>query len=235
MEIIKKRKNLSKSRLKLQEKSNTSSGLEEFPSDQVLQVWNTAAPTLIAHISEVGLPLQNQQIRMITTKAFNSIAFLDLICSRERILKTYICCYSIDYESGVVISRLAEQGKLGECTFLISNIRNSAYRKKEKVMRDLFLSNPKIRLVFCGSHAKLMAIQTEKNHYVIETSANFAANSRIEQYLFENSKIMFDFHSEWIDNIDKIATEKELAGYDFSGKKIRGENKFKDCIVDGTK
>lgn len=166
-------------------------------------------------------------MRFVTTRAFNAIALVDFILQKEAILESFFCVYSIDYDSGVLLSNLADEGKLGKVTFVISNIRNSAYRKKEKIVRDKFIGNKNIRLVFAGSHAKMMGFRTAENFYVVETSANFAPNSRIEQYMFENSEAMFNFHKSWIEDIDKIATDRELAVFDYNGSQVKGSNKFK--------
>lgn len=227
MEIIRRKKNILKNRLKLQRKETSSSGVEDMETE-VLRLWMERSPALVENISKIGLPKKNEQLRFVTTRAFNAIAMVDFILSQEKIEECFFCVYSIDYESGALLSMMAEQGKLGKVTFLISNLRNSAYRKKEQIVRDKFIGNPNIRLVFCGSHAKMMGFKTESNHYVIETSANFAPNSRIEQYMFENCQQTYEFHKGWIDNVDKIATSRELAVFDYNGQQIAGTNKFKD-------
>lgn len=227
MEIIRKKKNLSKKRLKLQRKETSSSGVEELETE-VLRLWMEKMPALVDNVMKIGLPELGEQLRFVTTRAFNAIALLDFIAMKEKIVESFFCVYSIDYDSGMLLSKMAEEGKLGNVTFLISNIRNSAYRKKEQIVREKFINNPNIRLVFCGSHAKMMGIKTESNYYVVETSANFAPNSRIEQYMFENCRETYNFHKSWIDNIDKIATSKELAVFDYDGQQILGTNKFKE-------
>lgn len=211
MDFVKKKK-LSTKRLRLQHKENSLSGVEDV-EDNIIRVWQDAAPTLINHISDVGLPKPGEQLRMITKRAFNSIALIDMIARSERILETYICLYSIDFASGCLLDELAKAGKLGKMTFLISNLMNQACKKKMMVVKEKFIKNENITLVFAGSHAKILAIRTERNAYVVETSANMANNSRIEQYLLENSETMFNFHKSWIDHIETIATERELVKY----------------------
>lgn len=227
MEIIRKRKKLSKKRLDLQHKESSKSGLEDFDAE-ILRLWIEKAPMLVENIRKIGLPKKGEQLRFITTKSFNAMALVDFILQNEKIEESFFCVYSIDYDSGALLSMMADQGKLGKCTFLISNLRNSAYRKKEKIIRDKFIGNKNIRLIFCGSHAKMMGFKTASNHYVIETSANFANNSRIEQYMFENCEQTYNFHMGWLNTIEQIARAKELAVFDYDGQRIKGENKFKE-------
>lgn len=227
MIVVKKKSSLSKTRLKLQDKSGSSSGVEQM-SDKVVHLWANYAPMLVGTLKNIGLPAPNEQLRIISTKCFNAIAFVDFIRQKEEILETYLAIYSIDFETGLLVDTMAKNGQLGKTTFLISNLKNSAYRKKDAVIRELFLKNENIRLIFCGSHAKIMCFRTKENFYVVEGSANLSPNSRIEQVLFENSQQMYEFHKSWIDEIDKIATDATLAVYDYDGKKIKGSNKFKE-------
>jgi hypothetical protein len=227
---INKNKGLSK-KLKLQEKSGSKSGLEDF-DDEILRTFacSNTMSFVLEKIGAAGFPKPGESIRIITKRSFNALEIIRHVLASEKILETYICVYSIDYDSAVVLNNMAKSGELGTVTFLISNLKNSAYRQKDQAVRELFLKNKNIKLVFAGSHAKIICFKTENNHYVVETSANIAPNSRIEQYNFENNKSVYDFHKQWIDKVDEIASTKELAIYDCDGKLIAGENKFKQYI-----
>lgn len=228
---ISKDNGLSK-KMKLQNKSGSKSGLEDF-DDEILRLFNKNVCTAIDRISEIGSPRENEQIRIITKRAFNAIEFIKFILEKEQIEETYICVYSIDYKTGVIVDNLAKQGELGNVTFLISNLKNSAYRQKDALVRERFIKNKKIKLVFAGSHAKLILCKTKENFYVIEGSMNLSPNSRIEQCLFENSEQVYNFHKNWIDRVDEIATEKELAIYNQDGQLEKGSNKFKQYNQNG--
>ncbi|OAV63901.1 hypothetical protein Barb6_03470 [Bacteroidales bacterium Barb6] len=226
MPIIKRRKKaLSKNEFILQENSGSKTDLEEF-DDEILRHFPVISFGLIDRVNEIGLPLYNEQIRLVTKKSFNALEFIKYILGFEKIIETYICVYSIDSNSGSIINHLAEKGILGNTVFLISNLKNPAYRQKYAIVREKFIKNSRIKLIFAASHAKLMLIKTERNHYVVEGSMNLSSNSRIEQCLFENNQTVYNFHKQWIDNIEEIATDRELAIYDFNGEKIKGNNKY---------
>ena len=156
--IVRKSK-LSTKRLRLQAKEGSDSGVEAT-EDKIIRLYLDRLPVLVGNIRDVGLPKPGEQLRMVTKRAFNAIALLDMIRASDRIVETYICVYSIDYASGLVLDRMAKAGDLGRMTFLISNLRNGAHRQKEKAVNDLFVANPNIRLVFAGSHAKIMCCKT---------------------------------------------------------------------------
>ena len=53
-------------------------------------------------------------------------------------------------------------------------------------------------------HSKVTLISTNcNNKYVIESSANYSENHRIENYTVTNDKQLFNFHKNWMDEIMK--------------------------------
>lgn len=107
-----------------------------------------------------------------------------------------------NYEAALLIDELLKSDRIKKATLLISNLRNKAHREKEQLTKDLFLNNEKIKLIFLSSHAKITSMKTsEGNYYTIEGSGNMSFNSRVEQYVIDNDKELFDFTNEWIDDI----------------------------------
>ena len=59
----------------------------------------------------------------------------------------------------------------------------------------------KQRYVAFQNHAKVILIKTEKAAIVIEGSANFTANPRLEQYCLSNDQGLYDFHRAWMEEM----------------------------------
>jgi hypothetical protein len=195
-------------------KSTMDSGVEET-DDKVMKMYVEKTNKVIARVSEIGLPKKNEQLRLVTKRSFNSVAFIKHICENETIEDAVFVVYSINFEAAKIINDLIESGKIKKATILISNLRNKAHRKKEQLTKDLFIDNPNIRLIFASSHAKIIATKTKSNHYVIEGSGNLSYNSRIEQYTIDNSEQVYRFTKEWIDEIcEYLKGKKELIIYD---------------------
>lgn len=53
------------------------------------------------------------------------------------------------------------------------------------------------------NYSKVTLLDNGKDFIVICGSANFTSNPRIEQFTIYNSKELFDFHKEWMDEIIK--------------------------------
>lgn len=63
---------------------------------------------------------------------------------------------------------------------------------------------------FCSSHAKIMCCKTQQgNYYTIEGPGNLAYNSRVEQYVIDNCRDVYEFSTGWIREIKQFLQEKE--------------------------
>ena len=65
---------------------------------------------------------------------------------------------------------------------------------------EAFIERKQRYLAF-KNHAKIILIGDEKEKYIIEGSANFTANPRMEQYVLTRDDKLFDFHKEWMEEI----------------------------------
>ncbi|HSH67762.1 MAG TPA: hypothetical protein VLB84_18620 [Bacteroidia bacterium] len=193
-------------------KDTTSSGVEET-EDKMLRSFKQKTMQVLSKIEELGLPKKGEQIRLVTKRTFNTVAFLKYIADKELITKLNLVVYSINYEAAKVISDLINQRRILKAEILISNLRNKAHREKERLTNELFRDNPHVDLFFCSSHAKIMNFETEKgNYYNVEGSGNLSYNSRIENYIIDNDKEIFDFTNNWFKEIrDFLRGRKEYA------------------------
>lgn len=94
MEIIRKKKKLSKKRLDLQAKENSKSGVEDIDTE-ILRLWIEKAPMLVENIRKIGLPKKGEQLRFITTKSFNAMALVDFILQNEKIEESFFLCIAL--------------------------------------------------------------------------------------------------------------------------------------------
>lgn len=193
------------------EKDTTDSGVELL-EDEKYKVFIEKTYKVIEQIEELGFPKEKEQIRFVTFRTFNAAIFLNHIAKSEVIEELILVVYSINYEAAALIVDLIEKGRIKKAKILMSNLRNKAHRKKEQLTRDIFVEHPNIELFFASSHSKIMAMKTENgNHYVIEGSGNLSFNSRIEQYIFDNDKGLFEFTSKWTEKIKLyLQGKKEL-------------------------
>lgn len=191
------------------EKDTNKSGLEVFSAEKYKHSVKSTFD-IIHDIEKLQIPKDGEQIRIVTFKSFNTVLFLKHICETETIEHLILAVYSFNYDASVLINDLVNSGKIKRATILMSNLRNKAHRKKEQLTRDMLVDNPNIDLFFASSHAKIMAMKTSKgNHYVLEGSGNLSFNSRVEQYVFDNNKQLFEFHNNWMKEIKAFLKDKK--------------------------
>ncbi|MDX9897030.1 MAG: hypothetical protein RBS34_16385 [Desulfofustis sp.] len=182
-------------------KDPEKSGLEDMEY-RLLRRYVQKVSAIIEHIDQIGLPQPGEQFRLITRRSFNAIEFVQYVAGRERIEQLNMAIYSINFQAAQMLIDLVRRGKIGHVAIMMSNLRNKAHREKEEIIKQKFTDHPKIDLFFCCSHAKLMACRTEAgNHYVIEGSGNLAYNSRIEQYVIDNDREIYEFSVRWMEEI----------------------------------
>lgn len=178
--------------------------------DQLLKKYQEKTAQTINKITNIGLPKKGEQIRLITMKSFNSIAFIQLIAEKEGISKCVLVIFAINIQAAKILLDLFDRGLILNLELVVSSVRNAGYSIKSKAV-ELLSQNNNIKLMFVNSHAKISAICTQKgNNYVIEGSGNFSYNGRIEQYIIDNDVKLFNFTENWIDEIKSKMKTKDL-------------------------
>lgn len=115
-------------------KDTNDSGVEEI-EDRALRVFKEKNCIVLEKIKELKLPKDKEQIRFVTMRSFNAITFIDFIANSEIIENAIFVIYSINHEAAKKIVDLIDEKKIGKATILMSNLRNTAYRKKEELTK----------------------------------------------------------------------------------------------------
>jgi len=193
------------------EKDPMQSGLEQM-EDNLFARFCEKHYALIDKLEDIGLPLPGQQLQLVTRRTFNSIQFIEYIARREKILDMKIAIYSINFNAAKILLALVESRKIEQLDILMSNLRNKAHREKEEIVKKMFTDHPRVSLFFCSSHAKCFACKTDKNnYYTLQGSGNMAYNSRVEQYVIDNDKALYEFTGQWMAEIKAfLQGKKEL-------------------------
>jgi predicted DNA binding protein len=171
-------------------------------SDKLYKSYQEKTFQVIKKVKETGLPNDGQQLRLITMSSFNSIAFIKLISDTEVIEEMILVIFAINISAARILIDLFESGKIKKMKLVVSSIRNAGYTIKSKAV-EMLSKQSKIEMMFVNSHAKISAIRTANNHYVIEGSGNFSYNGRIEQYIIDNDQDLFNFTKNWIIDMQK--------------------------------
>jgi len=154
-------------------------------------------------------PKPNEQYRIITEKQFNAYALILYTLESELILEMYLAIYRINEPTVSSIIDFIEAGKIKKAIFIISNFFNHTKRPEKWALQlKAWCDSTKkdVKHIYTHNHSKVLAIRTKKNYYIFEGSGNMSDNARIEQYIFENNKQVFDFHKQWMLELTKYET-----------------------------
>lgn len=147
-------------------------------------------------------PRKNEQYRIITEKQFNAYSFILALLDKQ-IDELYLAMYRINEPTVDSIIKLIEDGQIKRAVFVISNYFNQTKRPEKWAIKLKEFSKTKenIKHVYTHNHAKVACVKSGGDYYVFEGSGNMSDNARVEQYVYENNKEVFDFHKNWMEAI----------------------------------
>lgn len=136
-----------------------------------------------------NIPKKNESVFLITSKAISLLDVVNFIEQRRGSIKEAIMfLYTVTDKTANYISFLAHKSDI---KIIISDLMNSQ-RQKERIITEIFDKN-NVEIVFCHSHAKIVAINIESDYYVLSGSMNAGNNARIESLHIINSFEMYSF------------------------------------------
>lgn len=146
---------------------------------------------------------ENIQYRLVTVMSFNAITVIKYLLEFYKIDELYIVVYrmndkSFDYLKSIIEADNIKTGFIVS-TFFRANKQYERWAKEIKILSD---TTENVKTSFYNCHAKVFLAKTKCNKYIVfEGSGNLSHNERLEQYVFENNKKVYEFHKNWIDEI----------------------------------
>ena len=145
------------------------------------------------------IPNKSEQIRIVTRKMMNSFDFILAILHKEMIENLYMAFFMLGKKVSIELNELQNEGKIGNIIFLIND---GIPKLKPEIYRSIKRhESNKWRIKLGHTHTKIILMQTDNNYYIVEGSGNLSVNAYIEQYVFDNNEMIYNFHKSWIENI----------------------------------
>jgi hypothetical protein len=172
---------------------------KEVPSEEKSEVF--ASKYLAAHYQKVislendlmRVPSQEEFFFLQSDTAFNAFTFIPMVAKLYPIKQLYASTYSVSRKVIEALIEMHDKGQIERITLLISD---SMIKRNPLVIDNLMSmakSRPNVNVLYAWVHAKVCLLETHDHHYVIEGSGNWSENAHYEQYVFANSKGLFDF------------------------------------------
>jgi hypothetical protein len=139
------------------------------------------------------LPLPGEIFFIETSKSFTAFTFIvHVLKAVGHIHHVYIATYSTNERVINALLRYLDKGRIGSIHLHISETLR--YRMPHVYNRLVSLMNDgTIELSFAWTHKKITCMDTPMGAFVVEGSGNYGENALEEQYIFLNSKKVYEF------------------------------------------
>lgn len=149
-----------------------------------------------------ALPTVGESLHIVSNGHFDYFTLVPTIIDMENgvVSDFWFSTWTMSHNNVCQIFELFDKGKL----LNIHALTGLYFKKREAtVYLQLFEGmNKRGGCLFASeNHAKVTLMKIGEKHYVIEGSANFTANPRVEQFVICQSKELFDFHKSWMQEI----------------------------------
>lgn len=149
-----------------------------------------------------GVPAVGESVHIVSNGSFDYWGFVPLMIEHlgAPVTRAYFSTWTLNRHCCKELFEMLDDGQIEQCGFLTGIY----FKSRESAIYAQLVSGLQARgqkYKALENHSKLVLLECGKNYIVMEGSANFTANPRIEQNTIYNSKELFDFHAEWIEEV----------------------------------
>jgi hypothetical protein len=153
------------------------------------------------------IPQEGEIYFLWTVNSFNAFTFIPFIIKEAgTIYELIISTYSINLRIIEALIKLMDSGKIGRVSIFISDSIRGRLPKVYDQLITLAEKYP-VDVNYAWNHSKIALIRTEHHFFDVEGSGNWGENAQHEQYVFLNSKSVYDFRKNEILNGIKPGTK----------------------------
>ena len=152
------------------------------------------------------LPKEGDIIFLWTINSFTAFTFIPFIIKQCGIIEELILStYSINIRIIDSLIHKVDQGKIRNVEIFINDSIQARLPKVYDHLISLVEKYP-VKVHYAWNHSKISLIRTKDNYFDVEGSGNWGENAQHEQYVFINSKRVYEFRkSEILTCIDSRA------------------------------
>ena len=151
-------------------------------------------------------PTENQVYFLWSVHSFNAFTFIPYsIKECGQIMELIIATYSISTRIIEALIKLIDKGLVLSVHITISDsIRTRLPQVYDQLM--ILVETKPVTVLYSWNHSKIALIRTREDYFIVEGSGNWGENAQHEQYVFLNSKSVFEFRKNEILNAIKPRT-----------------------------
>lgn len=147
------------------------------------------------------LPLPGEIFFLWSLKSFNAFSFIKyVITERGRIDELILSSYNITKMIFETLMRLVDNRLISHLHLTLSDVAKTRFPQIYDLVNGESAKRDQVDVLYMWNHSKVSLMRSGDDHFIVEGSGNFSENSRHEQYIFMNSKEIYEFRGEWIRN-----------------------------------
>lgn len=140
------------------------------------------------------LPVESEIFFLWTLNSFNAFTFIPYVIKEcSLITELVISTYSINSRIVDSLMKYVDKGKIANVSILISDSLKSRMPAVVDHLLSLVDQRNNIDVSFGWNHSKITLMKTDHGHFCVEGSGNWSENSKNEQYIFLNSKQVYEY------------------------------------------
>lgn len=149
------------------------------------------------------LPKKGESMHIISNGSFDYFTLIPRIIDlslADYCEEFYFSTWTMSHDNVVQIWELFDTGLIKKVTALTGEY----FRTRESATYSILAMGCEERgqrLFANKNHSKVTLLQMANDYYIIEGSANFTANPRIEQFVLTNHQPLYNFHKEWMEKL----------------------------------
>ena len=148
-----------------------------------------------------AFPLDREIFFIWTVNSFNAFTFIPYVIRyHKQIDHSILSTYSINTRIVDSFIKYVDRKQILKVDMLISDSVKFRIPKVIDHLEAMINCRPEIKINYGWNHSKVTLMQTGNNYFIAEGSGNWSENAKNEQYIFLNSKQVFDFRAKWITN-----------------------------------
>ena len=143
-------------------------------------------------------PREGEIFFLWTVNSFNAFTFIPYIIRHSGIINELILStYSINIRIIDALIRLIDREQIHQVDIFISDSIKSRLPKVYDHLIAIFEKKP-VRVYFSWNHSKIALIRSGDHYFDVEGSGNWGENAQHEQYVFLNSRNIYEFRKNEI-------------------------------------
>lgn len=149
-----------------------------------------------------GLPAPGESWHVVSSSQFDFWSFVPVCVDRlgGHVDLLYGSTWTMNRQNVIELFELFDAGRADRIAIL-----TGTYFKRRESAVYARLAEGMItrgqRFIAFENHTKILLLQTPTDHITIESSANFTANPRLEQYVLSNDRDLLEFHRSWMEEM----------------------------------